>query len=235
MLNQNQLMQELSSQENQYDDRQVVCNNSYLDFENQQLDVPQNKMQNKNNIHNIYNNNSNSNFLSKNTYLKSVKNKASREYKAEDIRKINNNFSENLKQANNQKYNSSSYKKNNGEDIHYNSYNPELDRKNKKFVVKEELADESTISKDYQTPIVTEQYYEIQHFLKMIYLEEYTQKMINNGFDDINILISQMKTKNAITDKILKDIGISVPGYRAKIIVKLEESNKIIIFVYKLI
>ena len=44
-----------------------------------------------------------------------------------------------------------------------------------------------------------------------------------NGYDDLNLLIEQTKTGIVITDKILKDIGISSPGKRAKILIHLEE------------
>lgn len=48
---------------------------------------------------------------------------------------------------------------------------------------------------------------------------------MKNGFDDLNLLISQMKTDLAINDLNLKDVGISLPGERAKILIKLEDSK----------
>ena len=76
----------------------------------------------------------------------------------------------------------------------------------------------------------SEPYKEINSFLRLINLEEYTLNFIKNGFDDLNIIINQIKTVNAMNDIILKDIGISVPGYRAKILIKLEESKKFFFF-----
>jgi len=65
---------------------------------------------------------------------------------------------------------------------------------------------------------------EIYTFLKSINLEDYTMYFIKNGFDDLNLLIDQIKTEQGINDTNLKDIGISLAGERAKILIKLEES-----------
>jgi hypothetical protein len=51
---------------------------------------------------------------------------------------------------------------------------------------------------------------------------------IKNGFDDLSLLLEQMKTDNAITDDNLREIGISKPGHRAKILIRLEEGNFLI-------
>ena len=51
----------------------------------------------------------------------------------------------------------------------------------------------------------------------------YTKNFIENGFDDLDLLISQTKNGTAITDKLLKQIGINIMGHRAKILVRLEE------------
>lgn len=76
----------------------------------------------------------------------------------------------------------------------------------------------------------SEPYKEINSFLRLINLEEYTLNFIKNGFDDLNLLINQMKSDGAVNDANLKDIGICLPGSRAKILIKLEDSkNKIFI------
>lgn len=51
----------------------------------------------------------------------------------------------------------------------------------------------------------------------------YTYKFIENGFDDLNILIEMTKNGTAINNQNLKDIGISKAGDRAKILIHLEE------------
>ncbi len=74
--------------------------------------------------------------------------------------------------------------------------------------------------------IVNSEYFkEMCIFLKQIKLEEYTINFIRNGFDDLNLLINQIKTELAINDLNLRDIGINLPGDRAKILIKLEESK----------
>jgi hypothetical protein len=71
----------------------------------------------------------------------------------------------------------------------------------------------------------TEAMKEIDTFLKSMELEKYTATFIKHGFDDLNMIVDQMKSETAITDKNLKDIGIALPGHRAKILLKLEESK----------
>ena len=65
---------------------------------------------------------------------------------------------------------------------------------------------------------------QFQNFLSEIGISKNYATLLNiNGFDDLNLLIEQTKTGIAITDKILKDIGISSPGKRAKILIHIEE------------
>jgi hypothetical protein len=71
----------------------------------------------------------------------------------------------------------------------------------------------------------TEAMKEINFFLKEIELEFYTPYFIKNGFDDLKLIVEQMKSDMAITDDNLKDIGINLPGHRAKILIKLEEGK----------
>ena len=73
---------------------------------------------------------------------------------------------------------------------------------------------------------------EVDTFLKSIELERYTPVFIKHGFDDLKLIIEQMKSETSITDKNLKDIGINLPGHRAKILLKLEESKILIKFIY---
>ena len=51
----------------------------------------------------------------------------------------------------------------------------------------------------------------------------YSDLLLENGFDSLEVLISQTKNGVAITYQNLKDIGIKLPGERSKILVHLEE------------
>ena len=53
--------------------------------------------------------------------------------------------------------------------------------------------------------------------------KEYTNNLIDNGFDVLDVLIYQATKGIAFTYQNLKDIGIKLPGERAKILVHLEE------------
>lgn len=69
---------------------------------------------------------------------------------------------------------------------------------------------------------------EIYEFLCGISLAKYTKDLISNGFDDLSLMIEQMSknSKDPITDQNIADIGIKLPGHRARILVKLEELAK---------
>ena len=67
-------------------------------------------------------------------------------------------------------------------------------------------------------------------FLAEIRMEKYYDIMNSNGFDDINLLISQTKSGNGIKDKQLKEAGINIPGDRAKILIKIQEKAGDFIF-----
>ena len=64
---------------------------------------------------------------------------------------------------------------------------------------------------------------ELYNFLLKIEMEQYTDILIQEGFDDINLVINQMKTGNPINDDILREIGIERPGDRAKILIRIQE------------
>ena len=58
--------------------------------------------------------------------------------------------------------------------------------------------------------------------------KEYSQKFIDNGFDDLNLLKEQTKSGIALSNQNLKDIGITSCGERAKILIHLEEKAEVI-------
>ena len=79
------------------------------------------------------------------------------------------------------------------------------------------------INKPASTPLI--------NFLQKIKMEKYANNLINNGFDDIQLIIEQTKGNNlGITDENLKEAGILLPGDRAKIIIKIQELAKNFVF-----
>ena len=58
----------------------------------------------------------------------------------------------------------------------------------------------------------------------------YADKFIDNGFDDLDVILSLTKTSISITNQNLKDIGIICPGHRAKILIHLEEKAELFPF-----
>ena len=60
-------------------------------------------------------------------------------------------------------------------------------------------------------------------FLSEIKLEKYYNIMNSNGFEDIQLLIDEIKSGIGVTDSQLKEAGIDLPGDRAKILIRLQE------------
>ena len=60
-------------------------------------------------------------------------------------------------------------------------------------------------------------------FLKEIGMQQYGDLLISEGFDDINLIIYQMKEGFPILDDSLREIGITCPGDRAKILIRIQE------------
>ena len=63
----------------------------------------------------------------------------------------------------------------------------------------------------------------LREFLSQINLLKYFNNMDSNGFDDVNILIEEAKNGALIKDQELKEIGITIPGDRAKILIRVKE------------
>ena len=63
---------------------------------------------------------------------------------------------------------------------------------------------------------------ELNNYLSKINMSQYSQVLIKEGFDDIDLLIKQMKGKQMITDNDLNKVGITIPGHRARILIKLQ-------------
>ena len=63
-------------------------------------------------------------------------------------------------------------------------------------------------------------------FLKEIGMQHYINILIKEGFDDINLILSQMKQGFPLLDESLKEIGITSPGDRAKILIRMQEISE---------
>lgn len=67
---------------------------------------------------------------------------------------------------------------------------------------------------------------EIYSFLKELNLEEYSSNLINNGYDDLSFLVNKSKTNvSTISDSELDQIGMTLPGDKARFLIKLQEKN----------
>ena len=70
-------------------------------------------------------------------------------------------------------------------------------------------------------------YSKIFEFITEINLpKEYAYNLIDNGFDNLEMLISQTKNGIALTYENLREIGIKKPGERIKILIHLEEISE---------
>ena len=63
----------------------------------------------------------------------------------------------------------------------------------------------------------------LKNFLIQINMDKYITIFAKNGFDDISLILSQTKNGVLIKEKELKEIGIELPGERAKILIRIEE------------
>ena len=70
----------------------------------------------------------------------------------------------------------------------------------------------------------------LYEFLSQINMQKYYDNLNNNGFEYINMVIDDIKLGNYLTDEQLKSIGISIPGDRAKILIRLEEKSNLFDF-----
>lgn len=53
-------------------------------------------------------------------------------------------------------------------------------------------------------------------------MKSYANKLIDAGFDDLEVLKSMMRSDMPLTHDILKSSGIRKPGHRSRILVRLE-------------
>ena len=94
------------------------------------------------------------------------------------------------------------------------------------------LTTSNTINREqYESPLIStktskaiNKKMELSAFISDINLpQNYVNILLDNGFDDLEVLISQAKTEMPFSEQNLKDIGINIKGDRAKILIHLEE------------
>ena len=171
---------------------------------------------------NNYNNNINSITNSKSNNDISNDDENHRRFYTEDCFcdiKISKRFSTSLK------YNTSPLKKKE-ELLNYynnNSINPSC---------VQSLTTSNTINREqYESPLISNKTsksinkkMELSKFISDINLpKNYVNILLDNGFDDLDVLIVQAKNGMALTEQNLKDLGINLKGDRAKFLIHLEE------------
>jgi hypothetical protein len=67
------------------------------------------------------------------------------------------------------------------------------------------------------------QLYPIFYWLEKYRLEDYYEVLVEAGYEDVQIMVNQMKSPLPISDKNLREIGICRPGHRRLMVIKLEE------------
>jgi SAM domain (Sterile alpha motif) len=70
---------------------------------------------------------------------------------------------------------------------------------------------------------VNGQLFPIFTWLENIKLEEYYEMLVDAGYDDIQVMVSQMNGPMPISDKNLIEIGLNKPGHRRYLLINLEQ------------
>ena len=107
-----------------------------------------------------------------------------------------------------------------------NSYNKLNNNNNNNIINKNILNNSSNMKMITKSSKNEEDKKEIYDYLSEFHMEKYTETLINEGFDDVVFITDQMKGKEIITDSYLKNIGISMAGDRAKLLIKFQLDSK---------
>ena len=117
--------------------------------------------------------------------------------------------------------NNSPYKKTNNEIKYFSS------SFKKKSLTNNNLLTNPSYLQSLTTCHTSIKYSKIFEFISEINLpKEYVNNLVDNGFDNLDVLISQTKNGIALTYENLRDIGIKKPGERIKILLHLEEISE---------
>ena len=101
------------------------------------------------------------------------------------------------------------------ESNNYNNSNLLIDSNNLNIKNENDFFLEGLKSFKYNNPL--------KEFLSEINMLKYINIFIENGFDDINLIIEQARKGIYIKDNELKEAGIILPGDRAKILIRIQE------------
>ena len=96
----------------------------------------------------------------------------------------------------------------------------------------------TSLKGQYESPVfqnkvkkILDKRMELYNFIKEINLPiKYAEILLDNGFDDLEVLINQTKSGVALSYQNLKEIGVGTPGERGKILIRLEEITDIFNF-----
>ena len=206
--------EDISDKDNIYNNENIFCDDKYadnqkereIDNENQEITEEVYNEMNKSTL-NYYdsvlsscyqsispNNDKNKSMKSNPKYKKTFSNKFHINSKENNVYK--------LYQFQNFDNNPFNYKKYSNNDLIENDY--------KKFFSEKDF----TSGKDIK---------QLKEFLSQINMYRYLNNFIENGFDDINLIIEQAQKGIYIKDSELKEAGILVPGDRAKILIRIQE------------
>ena len=176
------------------------------------------------------NNNFNKNINGSNIYMSAQQTIINESDYNEDITPTNKNIilfprnkSGNKSSIKSNLYNSnnSPYKKTNNEIKYFSS------SFKKKSVTNNNLSTNPSYLQSLTTCHTSIKYSKIFEFISEINLpKEYVNNLVDNGFDNLDVLISQTKNGIALTYENLRDIGIKKPGERIKILLHLEEISE---------
>ena len=160
-------------------------------------------------------------------------------YKTENKNKIIDMQIYDINKKTQRKYNKNPYENNNNNNRLKCSLK---DNHNRNLSLYDSTSTSVTLNKfKFHQPI--DEFYNISNYLKYNKTElanffteinlpsTYADKFLDNGFNDLNILLTLTKTSISITNQNLKEIGIKNGGHRAQILIHLEEKAEIIPYI----
>ena len=218
-----------------------------LNFNGEKISIITDSDINSSSLYNNFNKNSNNNSIHENNkYFNTQQTIINESDYNEDISPIKKNiilFSKNSPNKNLLSLNRQYYKNNSNSNSIFNSnrknskeiklFSSSLKKKsitnnisiNPSYI--QSLTTCNTTNKDNKDLYTSLKFSKIFEFITEINLpKEYANYLMDNGFDNLDVLIYQAKHGIALTYENLRDIGIKKPGERIKIMVHLEEISE---------
>ena len=218
-----------------------------LNFNGEKISIITDSDINSSSLYNNFNKNSNNNSIHENNkYFNTQQTIINESDYNEDISPIKKNiilFSKNSPNKNLFSLNRQYYKNNSNSNSVFNSnrknsrevklFSSSLKKKsitnnisiNPSYI--QSLTTCNTTNKDNKDLYTSLKFSKIFEFITEINLpKEYANYLMDNGFDNLDVLIYQAKHGIALTYENLRDIGIKKPGERIKIMVHLEEISE---------